>query len=97
MSGRVMVIGLGPGPAKWLTPEASELLAGATDIIGYGPYVERVPASGPHAAMRATTASKSTARAMHGMLGSRWRQGFGRGLGRRSRRVRDGRGDLRGG
>ena len=45
MSGRVMVIGLGPGPAKWLTPEASELLAGATDIIGYGPYVERVPAS----------------------------------------------------
>jgi len=38
-----MVVGLGPGPAKWLTPEASALLAEATDIVGYGPYVERVP------------------------------------------------------
>ncbi|MDQ0392500.1 precorrin-3B C(17)-methyltransferase [Labrys monachus] len=43
MSGRVMVVGLGPGPAKWLTPEAAELLAQATDIVGYGPYVDRVP------------------------------------------------------
>lgn len=45
MTGRVMIIGLGPGPAKWVTPEASALLAEATDIIGYGPYVDRVPAS----------------------------------------------------
>ncbi|WP_448954000.1 precorrin-3B C(17)-methyltransferase [Labrys neptuniae] len=45
MTGRVMIIGLGPGPAKWVTPEASALLAEATDIIGYGPYVDRVPPS----------------------------------------------------
>jgi precorrin-3B C17-methyltransferase len=45
MTGRVMIIGLGPGPAKWVTPEASALLAEATDIIGYGPYVDRVPSS----------------------------------------------------
>ncbi len=45
MTGRVMIIGLGPGPAKWVTPEATALLAEATDIIGYGPYVDRVPPS----------------------------------------------------
>ena len=45
MSGRVMVIGLGPGPARQVTPEASALLAEATDIVGYAPYVARVPAS----------------------------------------------------
>jgi precorrin-3B C17-methyltransferase len=47
-----MVVGLGPGPARWLTPEASALLAEATDIIGYGPYVDRVP---PGAARRHAT------------------------------------------
>ena len=40
--GRILVVGLGPGPAKWLTPEASEALALATDLVGYAPYVERV-------------------------------------------------------
>ena len=41
MSGRVRVIGLGPGPACWLTPEAEQALAEATDLIGYAPYLER--------------------------------------------------------
>jgi precorrin-3B C17-methyltransferase len=45
MSGRLMIIGLGPGPARQVTPEATALLAEATDIVGYGPYVDRVPAS----------------------------------------------------
>jgi precorrin-3B C17-methyltransferase len=36
------VIGLGPGPEGWLTPEASEALAAVTDIFGYGPYVARL-------------------------------------------------------
>jgi precorrin-3B C17-methyltransferase len=44
-----MVIGLGPGPARWLTAEAEGLLAEATDIFGYAPYVERV---GPSQARR---------------------------------------------
>lgn len=42
-SGSVMVVGLGPGPAAWLTPEAEAALAAATDIVGYAPYVARVP------------------------------------------------------
>ncbi|PHK94281.1 precorrin-3B C(17)-methyltransferase [Pseudoroseomonas rhizosphaerae] len=37
------VIGLGPGAGALRTPEASAALAEATDIIGYGPYVARVP------------------------------------------------------
>lgn len=43
MSGRLYVVGLGPGDTRWLTPEAQEALSLAQDIIGYAPYVERVP------------------------------------------------------
>jgi precorrin-3B C17-methyltransferase len=43
VSGALHVIGLGPGPAHWLTPEASQALAAVTDLFGYGPYVARVP------------------------------------------------------
>ncbi|GII58421.1 precorrin-3B C(17)-methyltransferase [Planotetraspora thailandica] len=41
--GRVTVIGLGPAGRPWLTPEAQEALDDATDLVGYGPYVDRVP------------------------------------------------------
>ncbi len=59
--GRLFVIGLGPGPAAWLSPEASAALARVTDLVGYAPYVERAaPASGARRT-RATTASNSTA------------------------------------
>ena len=37
-----MIVGLGPGPAEWMTPEASAAIAAASDIVGYGPYVERL-------------------------------------------------------
>lgn len=41
--GSVTVIGLGPGPACWMTPEADAALAAATDLVGYAPYLARVP------------------------------------------------------
>ena len=41
--GRVDVVGLGPGGRDWLTPQAAAALAAADDIVGYGPYVDRVP------------------------------------------------------
>ncbi|PMC62177.1 ATP-binding protein [Corynebacterium xerosis] len=41
--GEVVVIGLGPGPDRWLTPEAAEELERATDVVGYSTYVARVP------------------------------------------------------
>ncbi|MEU7854181.1 precorrin-2 C(20)-methyltransferase [Nonomuraea sp. NPDC049141] len=42
VTGEVTVVGLGPAGRPWLTPEAQEALAAATDLVGYGPYVDRV-------------------------------------------------------
>ncbi|MGA7326268.1 MAG: precorrin-3B C(17)-methyltransferase [Rhodomicrobium sp.] len=42
MSGRLTVIGIGPGPARWMTPAAHEALEAATDIFGYDPYLRRL-------------------------------------------------------
>jgi precorrin-3B C17-methyltransferase len=42
VTGRLMIVGLGPGPAEWMTPEAAHAIAAATDVVGYGPYVERL-------------------------------------------------------
>ncbi len=41
--GDIAVVGLGPGPEAWLLPEAAEALASATDLVGYAPYLGRVP------------------------------------------------------
>ncbi|MBP3087596.1 precorrin-3B C(17)-methyltransferase [Corynebacterium sp. sy017] len=41
--GEVVVLGLGPGASEWTTPEATEELAYATDLIGYTTYINRVP------------------------------------------------------
>ena len=37
------MIGLGPGPTRWLTPEAAAALDAVDHVVGYGPYVDRVP------------------------------------------------------
>lgn len=39
----LLVVGLGPGPGHWLTPEVEQALAEVDHVVGYGPYVERVP------------------------------------------------------
>ena len=44
MSGRLTVVGLGPGDDRFVTPEAREALANAEALYGYGPYLDRVPA-----------------------------------------------------
>ncbi|MBC9819989.1 precorrin-2 C(20)-methyltransferase [Terrabacter sp. MAHUQ-38] len=41
--GEVVVVGLGPGPDRWLTPEATAALAEVGHVVGYAPYVNRVP------------------------------------------------------
>jgi len=43
MSGKLTVIGLGPGHESQLTAQASEALASAQILYGYGPYLDRVP------------------------------------------------------
>src|SRR5207237_7503588 len=44
LSGRLAVIGLGPGDPRYLTAEAATALADAQALYGYGPYLDRVPA-----------------------------------------------------
>ncbi|WP_106296380.1 precorrin-2 C(20)-methyltransferase [Knoellia remsis] len=41
--GTVHVVGLGPGPDAWLSPEAQEVLGRVDHVVGYAPYVARVP------------------------------------------------------
>ncbi|WP_433615561.1 precorrin-2 C(20)-methyltransferase [Dactylosporangium sp. CA-139114] len=42
-AGEVVVVGLGPAGRDWLTPQAQAALAAADDLVGYGPYLARVP------------------------------------------------------
>jgi precorrin-3B C17-methyltransferase len=42
-AGRLWIVGLGPGGPEWLTAQAQSALEQAQDIIGYAPYVARVP------------------------------------------------------
>ncbi|MGF1276605.1 precorrin-3B C(17)-methyltransferase [Acetobacter pasteurianus] len=44
MKGSVTIVGLGPGNSLQRTPQADQALAKATDLVGYGPYVNRVEA-----------------------------------------------------
>ncbi|MDI3313917.1 MAG: precorrin-2 C(20)-methyltransferase [Mycobacterium sp.] len=43
-TGTVVVVGLGPGHADWMTPESRRELAVATDLVGYRRYLDRIPA-----------------------------------------------------
>lgn len=42
-AGWISVVGLGPGAAGWITPEAQQALTEATDLVGYYTYLDRVP------------------------------------------------------
>jgi precorrin-3B C17-methyltransferase len=42
MSGSLTVIGLGPGGPHLTTPAVTQVIAEATDLVGYGPYLDRI-------------------------------------------------------
>ncbi len=44
MTGSLVIAGLGPGDDRLVTPEVTEALAQATDVVGYIPYVARIAA-----------------------------------------------------
>ncbi|MGA8991325.1 MAG: SAM-dependent methyltransferase, partial [Rhodoplanes sp.] len=62
MSGRLAVVGLGPGDARQLTPEAADALAAADALYGYGPYLARAPVR-PGQERHASDNREETARA----------------------------------
>ncbi|MEO3810648.1 precorrin-3B C(17)-methyltransferase [Sphaerisporangium sp. B11E5] len=64
--GEVTVVGLGPAGREWLTPEAQDALAAATDLVGYAPYVDRVPPN-PRQTRHRTDNTEEAARARHAL------------------------------
>jgi precorrin-3B C17-methyltransferase len=42
--GSLVIVGTGPGKAELMTPATNAAIAEATDLVGYGPYLDRVPA-----------------------------------------------------
>ena len=42
MSGSLVVVGTGPGKPELMTPATSAAIERATDLVGYGPYLDRV-------------------------------------------------------
>ena len=62
MSGRLDVVGLGPGGAAQMTGEAQAALAAASDLFGYAPYLARL-ALGPGQAAHASDNREELARA----------------------------------
>lgn len=40
--GTLAIVGIGPGPLAWITPQAEAALAEASDVIGYAPYLARL-------------------------------------------------------
>jgi precorrin-3B C17-methyltransferase len=42
MSGQLVVVGLGPGPEKWMTEAAREALQNADYVLGYTAYTNRI-------------------------------------------------------
>jgi precorrin-3B C17-methyltransferase len=45
VSGSLTVVGTGPGKAELMTPATRAVLDRASDLVGYGPYLDRIPAT----------------------------------------------------
>jgi precorrin-3B C17-methyltransferase len=43
VTGSLVVVGTGPGKPELMTPATQAALAKATDLVGYGPYLDRIP------------------------------------------------------
>jgi precorrin-3B C17-methyltransferase len=43
MTGKLWIVGLGPGAVDLQAPRAAAALAAASDLVGYGTYLDRVP------------------------------------------------------
>jgi cobalt-precorrin 5A hydrolase/precorrin-3B C17-methyltransferase len=46
--GRVMLVGIGPGQSAWRTPEASQMVLGADELVGYDLYIDLLGAIAAH-------------------------------------------------
>jgi precorrin-3B C17-methyltransferase len=67
MSGALVIVGLGPGSADLLTPAAASALHAATDLVGYGPYLDRIVQSLPGQIRHASDNRVEVERARHAL------------------------------
>jgi precorrin-3B C17-methyltransferase len=67
MTGSLTVVGLGPGEAELMTPAAARAIAAATDLVGYGPYLDRGPANGHAQRRHASDNREELDRARHAL------------------------------
>jgi precorrin-3B C17-methyltransferase len=67
VSGSLVVVGLGPGSADLLTPAATRSLHSATDLIGYGPYLDRIQNTVPGQRRHPTDNRVEIERARHAL------------------------------
>jgi precorrin-3B C17-methyltransferase len=62
------IVGLGPGDAGTCTPDVAAAVAGATDLVGYGPYLDMAAALGSGSARRHDSDNREeAARARHAL------------------------------
>ena len=67
MTGSLVVVGTGPGKAELITPATQAALARATDLVGYGPYLDRVPAARANQCRHASDNRVELDRARHAL------------------------------
>lgn len=66
--GRLAVVGIGPGGADWLSPEAARLLGAASDWVGYRLYLDLVaPLAGGTARRHEFALGEEEARVRHAL------------------------------
>ena len=74
MSGHLAVIGLGPGDARYITPDAQAALTAADALYGYGPYLDRVAVregQSRHASDNRQEGTRAAAALTHAAAGAR--------------------------
>jgi precorrin-3B C17-methyltransferase len=67
VSGSLVVVGTGPGKAELMTPATLAALAKATDLVGYGPYLDRIPMTRPDQRRHASDNRVELERARHAL------------------------------
>lgn len=65
--GRLAVVGIGPGGADWLSPEAERLLRDADDWVGYGLYLDLVARLGSGKAQHRFELGEEEVRVKHAL------------------------------
>ena len=65
--GRLSVVGIGPGAACWLSPQAARLLRASSDWVGYGAYLDLIARLAAGKRLHRFSLGEEEARARHAL------------------------------